>query len=143
MSRDRYKDVYTSSFQMSPRLEYNIIMDVSRSGGTLEERTTYLICNRYPDIIPARNAMETTLQPAGDLAAACGRRISLQTVYSRLAEIGFTPDVQSGMSLWLYSTDNSGYCGAENINHEQHRNGDVLFAVMSRNVPDKMILIEC
>ncbi|GFU71741.1 hypothetical protein TNCV_1955021 [Trichonephila clavipes] len=46
------------------------------------------------------------------------------------------------MSLWLYPTGNIGYCGAENISRRHYKNREVFFSVMSRDFPDKVILVE-
>ncbi|GFU20909.1 hypothetical protein TNCV_3004881 [Trichonephila clavipes] len=53
-----------------------------------------------------------------------------------------TPGVKSCASLLLHPAGNTRYCGAENISCGHHKNGDMFFSVMSRNVPDKVILFK-
>ncbi|GFW15837.1 hypothetical protein TNCV_1545711 [Trichonephila clavipes] len=58
-----------------------------------------------------------------------------------LQRLAFTLSVQPGTSLRLHLTENTGYCGAENISCGHHKNRGVFFSMMSRNVSDKGILI--
>ncbi|GFX30088.1 hypothetical protein TNCV_2617991 [Trichonephila clavipes] len=59
-----------------------------------------------------------------------------------LQRLAFTPGVQSGASLLLHSTGNTGYCGAENMSWEPHKKEGVFSSLKSRNVPDEVILVE-
>ncbi|GFT94942.1 hypothetical protein TNCV_1472381 [Trichonephila clavipes] len=59
-----------------------------------------------------------------------------------LQRLAFTPGGQSTASLRLYTAKKIGYCGAENISRGHGTNGCMHFLVMSRNVPEKVILVE-
>ncbi|GFV41280.1 hypothetical protein TNCV_382941 [Trichonephila clavipes] len=52
-----------------------------------------------------------------------------------------SPTIEGAAVAEWYSKKN-GYCRAENISHEHHKNGGVFFSVMFRNVPDQVILAE-
>ncbi|GFX85507.1 hypothetical protein TNCV_3716791 [Trichonephila clavipes] len=59
-----------------------------------------------------------------------------------LQKLALAPNVQSGAFLWMPPAGKTRYCGAENFNCGHHKNRGVFFLMMSRNVPDKVILVE-
>ncbi|GFT76608.1 hypothetical protein TNCV_3678431 [Trichonephila clavipes] len=46
------------------------------------------------------------------------------------------------METQIHAAGKTGYCRAQNTSRGHLKKGDVFFSVMSRNVPDKLILIE-
>ncbi|GFT82658.1 hypothetical protein TNCV_1634321 [Trichonephila clavipes] len=109
---------------------------ITKKAGQGHHRATTSVQERHLVLNARRHRWATAPQLARYLASMSGRNISRQTVYSSLVETG----LYARRLVWCVDLRKTGYCREEYINSEHHKNGGVFFSVISRNLPDKVIL---